>query len=524
MGKAGMRKKSSGFFRSTISLLAIGWVTLLFLASCQVTDKITDFVNDRFFNQKGREPIADAGPDLTVNVGEQVVLDGSGSRDPNSDPLGWIWAISTKPTGSSATLIGSNDVRPSFTPDKPGKYVITLIVNDGHFNSTEVAITITAVLPGSASAPSANAGPDQNVAVGRTVNLDGSGSSDTNGDTLSFTWTIVGAPSGSTATLSDSTSQFPTFVPNVAGEYTIQLEVSDGIFTSTPDFVMIFANTGPVANAGPDKTATVNQVVILNGSGSSDSDGDTLSFRWTFERRPAGSSAGIDDARTVFASFVPDVPGTYIVRLVVSDGKQSSSEDTAVITVSAISSAQLPVARAGRDGVVSLNALVTLNGTNSSDPDGDPLTFAWTITTLPTGSSAFLNDPASSTPTFTADVSGIYIIELVVSDGTLSSQPDSVVISTSSPVADAGGDQTITLASASAAVLDGSGSFDLQGDPLTYTWSFQAIPATSAATLSGTNATFASFTPDVTGNYVVQLIVSDGVNTSTADVVVITVT
>lgn len=513
----------------TKKLLVFPLLFVMVLASCQVAedirDNITDFVNDRFFNQKGKEPIADAGPDRTALVGIQIVLDGSGSRDPNNDPLGFIWAISSQPSGSTATLSGVNDVRPTFTPDQPGNYVIILTVTDGHFNSTEVAITITALLPGGAVAPFANAGPDQVVATNSTVTLNGSGSGDVNGDTLSFTWTLVSAPTGSTATLANSTTAFPTFVPNIGGDYVVQLVVSDGIFTSDIDLVTITANAGPVANAGADQTAVVGQVVILDGSGSSDSDGDPLFFSWTIERAPQTSTALLDDVNTVFASFVPDVPGTYIIRLIVSDGKAFSSEDTMVLNVSAIPTTGLPAANAGADLIVSLGSTVILNGRASSDPTNDPLTFLWNIVTLPSGSGAFLNNNTSATPSFVADVVGTYIIELVVSDGILFSQPDTVVVTTDSPVAViAGGSKSLTLNLGDAVVLNGTNSFDLQGDPLTFAWSFQSIPGGSTTTLGSATAAITSFIPDTLGDYVVQLIVSDPTRVaSQADVVTISV-
>lgn len=89
--------------------------------------------------------------------------------------------------------------------------------------------------------PVANAGPDQSVATGDTVTLDGSGSTDQEGAALTYSWTFAQKPDGSSAALLDPTSATPEFVADVAGEYVLTLEVSDGLLTSLPDSVTITA-------------------------------------------------------------------------------------------------------------------------------------------------------------------------------------------------------------------------------------------------------------------------------------------
>ena len=107
-----------------------------------------------------------------------------------------------------------------------------------------------------AADPVADAGPDQTVLVGDTVQLDGSGSNDPDPlDTLTFAWSFVSVPAGSTATLSDPTAVNPTFVVDVSGNYVVQLIVNEGTVDSLPDSVSISTdNSPPVADAGPDQT------------------------------------------------------------------------------------------------------------------------------------------------------------------------------------------------------------------------------------------------------------------------------
>jgi hypothetical protein len=114
--------------------------------------------------------------------------------------------------------------------------------------------------------PVANAGPDQTVSEGDTVSLNGSGSSDADGNPLSYQWSLTPVPSGSTAVLSDSTEVNPTFVADLDGTYTYiaQLIVNDGTSDSSPDTVIISTeNSRPVAYAGPDQTVLIDDTVTL---------------------------------------------------------------------------------------------------------------------------------------------------------------------------------------------------------------------------------------------------------------------
>jgi len=87
--------------------------------------------------------------------------------------------------------------------------------------------------------PLADAGPDQSVAIGKLVSLDGSASRDPEGATLSHAWPLIDRPAGSAATLTAANSVRPTFTADVPGQYIAQLIVSDGPFASAPDTVRI---------------------------------------------------------------------------------------------------------------------------------------------------------------------------------------------------------------------------------------------------------------------------------------------
>jgi PKD repeat protein len=142
-------------------------------------------------------------------------------------------------------------------------------------------------------------------------------------------------------------------------------------------------------------------------------------------------------------------PGCYTVKLTVilSNGMSSSTQKVDFVCLD--NPNQPPVADAGPDQTVFLQfpqgdrkgflnpAHVILDGSGSSDPDNDPLTFQWQFTSTPKGSTAQLSDPTAENPEFDADVAGDYVVELVVDDGhaaKVESAPDTVTITAEAPV------------------------------------------------------------------------------------------
>ncbi len=265
--------------------------------------------------------------------------------------------------------------------------------------------------------PTANAGSSSTVLRGTTVTLSGSGG-------VSYDWTIL-APSGSSSTL---TGAAPSFLAASVGTYAVALVVTDANgASSVPARISITVNTNnpPTAAAGADQSVATLSSVSLSGMGTDPDAGTTLQYSWSFTARPTGSTASLLAPSAAATSFTADRRGQYDLRLTVSDGVNSTTDDVSIVanrppTATATTTASQPVLQ---------NASVNLNG-SGSDPDGDTITsYTWTLT-RPDSSTQALSGPS---PSFSASQVGNYSAALVVSDGLASSAASSVQITVVAP-------------------------------------------------------------------------------------------
>lgn len=287
--------------------------------------------------------------------------------------------------------------------------------------------------------PSADPGVNETVSVGTAVALDGSASQSPAGAPVSYQWTLTEKPAGSTASLSNPTSVRPTFMPDVAGSYTVTLVTRANGVASQPKAVKITCVTGNVAprgEAGPDRGAVPGRAITLDGTASRDSNNTPVTYSWRIAQQPPESNPIFTNRTTATPTFTGDMAGLYTVALTVSDGSLTSPVDQMTITVA--TGNLPPVANAGPDQTVTAGQRVTLNGTGSSDPNGDPLTYTWCLKGRPVGSTATLSGANTSQPTFTPDIAGSYVFCLTVNDGKAGSASDSVVVEARLPSSGSG--------------------------------------------------------------------------------------
>lgn len=364
-------------------------------------------------NPEDNIPVADAGPDQTLTP-TVVTLDGSASRDPNGLPLTFSWS---QAEGKRVTLSNAGAVKPTFLAKKTGDYVFELVVSNGKAASAPDKVTVHI----SNVRPTADPGGSQIVTVGTQVVLDGSASSDPNEDPLSFSWSQI---SGRRVALQGAGFRKASFVPTDSGTYEFQLVVSDGELESPPARVFVVANGRnhvPHADAGSDQAGRLDHAITLDGSASTDEDGDALQFHWSQVDGP--EQVVLRGVTEMQASFIPATVGVYRFELLVDDGKDTSPPDSVAVTVE--NDNRQPVASVTPVGKVRVGDWVVLDGSESYDPDNDSLSYRWT---QETGAQVTLVDGDKRVAGFYAITTGTLEFTLVVHDGELPSAPASVQV------------------------------------------------------------------------------------------------
>ncbi len=482
---------------------------------------------------------ADAGFDLTGQPGTTFVFDGSDSR---GEDLALRWQIALAPEGSGAALEHADSAWPVLVPDEPGLYELELWACDAwdrcDVDSTMAVVSEFHTISG--GAPIADAGADVSGAtVGASVSLDGSGTTDPEGDSLTYVWSFGSQPSASTLTKSDISGRFgtsPSFTPDVDGVYKLRLYVSDGSGSSQDSArVITSGNTGPTADAGEDSSGTTSTSFTVDSSGSSDPQGDDLYVKWAFSSLPASSglaNSSIGDRFATSTSYTPDVQGAYELKLVVDDYASNIDRDYVVQTAVNASNSS-PSADAGADQTGTISDSYTLDASGSSDGDGDALAYRWVVITKP-GSSSLSNATAfgsrfSSSTSFSPDVIGVYELKVKVNDGAVEVS-DTVtvgvsVVGNSAPVADAGADMEAIVGDLVS--LDGTGTADADADTLSYRWNFDSLPGASSLSTGDIDDRLTrtpDFTPDAAGTYTLKLAAEDyvSIDRDYVDVVVYT--
>lgn len=471
-------------------------------------------------------PIARTNGNQTITLPTaQVTLDGSTSYDPDGTIASYKWEYVSGPAGylisngTSAVATASGLVE--------GAYQFKLTVTDNAGAPVSTTVNVTVSKPAN-KPPVANAGAGATITLPtNSANLDGSASSDPDGTIVSYSWVLISGPAGSAIT--DNTADKTTVTGLVAGQYKYQLTVKDDAGAPATSTVIItvndVANKTPIANAGADINITLPvSSANLNGSASSDPDGTIATYKWEYVSGPAGWAITNNAVAQTKATGL--VQGTYQFRLTVTDNKGAPSTDVVnVYVLPAVPANVPPVADAGNNATIILPySTLTLDGTQSYDPDGSIVTYKWTKFSGP--DPVNIVNSSSSQASVPGLAAGVYVFRLTVTDNKSASSTSDVTIvikdaaTNEPPVANAGNNQAITLPDNSVR-LDGGASSDPDGTIATYSW--QQLSGPSASQIDNGNAAVTEVTGLEPGGYSFELTVTDNDGAISKDTTIIIV-
>ena len=456
-------------------------------------------------------PVADAGPDQEVIVGEVVYLNSSASYDTDGTILAWQWNASTS-NPSAVTLVDATLPEAYFiTPSVTGEYLFELKVRDDKNAWSEVdTVSVNVTLPDN-EPPVAVAPNDFVSTVLKSTKLNGSASYDPDGEIVEWDWNCTSHPS---LPIMGADTEEASFVPALAGLYNFTLTVRDdrGAW-SADDTVSVTVqdasgNVPPVAViAGKAvRDAYVGDDVFLDGSPSSDEDGTIVEYIWNCTSHPSLSFTG---QNTTVISFRPEEPGDYVFNLFVEDDNDTMSLSPAIVTVQVTQPPvnSPPVARIdGPAGNVRPNDVVVLDGSRSSDRDGIIMVFNWRCVSHPTLEFTGQN---TSFITVTFENVGDYTFSLSVQDnlGAWSEETAYIAVNVKvnvPPVAAITGPsvslpgRNITLSAAT--------SSDEDGEVVAWRWNCTSHPGLY---LNGTENETMTFMPSAADTYEFGLVVQD---------------
>ncbi|MFO7606535.1 MAG: Ig-like domain-containing protein [Desulfurivibrionaceae bacterium] len=460
--------------------------------------------------------------DLAVTLNENdTATSFLSATDPDNDPLNYV--IVTPPASGAAVLIDSVSGEFQYTPKKDfsGSDSFTYQASDGSANSATATVSLT-VMP-------VNNPP---VAQDLTVTLDANNTatsflSATDPDNDPLNYAIVTPPTSGAAVLIDSVSGEFQYTPkkDFSGSDSFTFQASDGSANSATATVSLAVmppvNDPPVANAGPDQVVNEGETVTLDATKSADPDDGIASYSWT---QLSGPSAPLSASGAVQPTFTaPDVEGegevlTY--QLTVTDQAGLQDQDTVDISVvNKTADNQVPIA-SGLEVSVEEDGL--LHGQLvGSDADGDPLTY--TIQSAPAKGSVEMLDAATGEFSYTPrpDFNGTDSFLYSVTDGEDISGDAEVTVTVlpvnDPPVANAGPDQIVNVGEMVS--LDGTNSFDIDDDLLTFFWIQLDGPAVNLSDPTAMQPSFEAIDNGADSTTLTfQLMVTDGEGLEATDV------
>ena len=474
-------------------------------------------------------PVAQASAEARAYEGSSVQLDASASSDADGIIVYYFWQQTVGPKADIANPEAETTSFLAPAVDDSTTLAFQLTVADVGQASDTASVAITIL---DNTAPSAQAGADQEVYEGTSVRLDASASSDAENNIVDYLWQQSTEPVISIANPQEQSIAFTA--PDVAADTNLSfhLTVTDSANLIDTDTVVVTVldNTAPIANAGSNQRVNESTSVQLDASASSDAEDHSLDYLW----QQVDSSAypvELDNANSATPSF--DAPAVaadteLIFQLTVTDSLGKSSDANVSITV--VYNAP-PTAEAGDDKQVNENQLVQLDASASSDAEdqASDLDYLW-LQVDSSGYSIKLSEAQIAQPTFTtpevaADTDLIF--QLTVTDSLGKSSDANVTISVvyNAPPSAQARAVPQEVYEGLLAQLDAAASSDAEDTDLEYSWT-QVDSSGYRVDLSDPNSAQPTFTaPEVEANteLVFRLTVNDSLGKSSETDITISV-
>jgi hypothetical protein len=453
-------------------------------------------------------PVANAGNDMSIVLPESsITLDGTASTDKDGSIASWAW---TKLEGPAAgTIVSPASGKTAVNGLVEGTYIFELAVTDDKGGTAKASITVI-VNPAGNVPPIANAGSNMTITLpASSVLLDGEASRDEDGQIDSYLWQKISGPNN--VVFSSANAVKNTVTGLVEGTYVFQLKVTDDKGAASTARVTLVVkplpNVPPVANAGSDKTITLPvSSVVLDGSASSDDDGQIDSYLW---QKTSGPDVVFSNANAVKNTVSGLVEGTYVFQLTVTDDKGAASTAKMTVVVKPMPNVP-PVANAGSDITITLPASsVVLDGSNSSDEDGDIDSYLWQKIS---GPNVVFSNAGAAKSSVTGMTAGTYVFQLTVTDNNGATARSRVTVTVlppenKAPVARVTADETVQLPD-SYINASAAGSEDPDGTISQYQWEQVSGPATAYVVTPNASKTLI-IKLETPGTYVFRLTVTD---------------
>ncbi|WP_159434959.1 tandem-95 repeat protein [Rubritalea squalenifaciens] len=512
----GAEKANESTFDGVIDELAL---TESVLTGEQIQLLATQPISGRCVNHSANTPpLVEVGGQRAVQLpNAAITLKGLAvDREQESTQLSYSWTLQQGPVGYSYS--GSNAAQTDLQFSIAGEYLFNLAVSDGELATTKHVRVI--VLPEINSPPIANAGQDTTVYFGESISLEGSAQDDglPNG-TLTYQWRQVSGPE--IELLSSLSAQALKYIPLSGGRYVFELHVSDGEHYDTDQVVVdvpLIVNQPPVVDAGEDELVRLEngKTLTLHGLVTDDGlPGLNLEVQW---RQTAGPVANLEKINDTDALVLFAEPGNYQFSLIASDGVMESSDS---VSVTVVENNDPPVLVYNGDLLVNSNT-GSLSVLATDDGKVQPLSYTWTQIS---GPQAVIANPQLAATQVTFSDYGVYGFRVEVSDGQFASNLD---ISIGYPDPDGNKPPQVSLLSEYQVVLPSplTMSASITDDAKTsetvdIQWTVLSNPDGGAATISDATVTNPTIEFSEPGAYQLQVSVSDGEYTTTAQTTVI---